>query len=64
MQETRLLKYVRPTQLKRRGGEERREKLKRLLRTEYNVVTLYSAYIVDFLFFNCLNNLIAYVVLC
>lgn len=43
--------------------KKRREKLERLLRIEYNVVTLYSAYTVDFIFFNCLIPLFTAVVL-
>lgn len=47
--------------LKKKIGRKK-ERFKRLLRIEYNVVTLYSAYTVDFLFFNCLNDFTAYVV--
>lgn len=43
--------------------EKRREKLERLLRIEYNVVTLYSAYTVDFIFYNCLIPLFTAIVL-
>lgn len=43
--------------------EKRREKLERLLRIEYNIVKLYSAYTVDFIFCNCLIPLFTTIVL-
>lgn len=48
--------------IKKKKIGRKKERFKRLLRIEYNVVTLYSAYTVDFLFFNCLNDFTAYVV--